>query len=120
MLVIRVLIDEDNAVSKATVFYKIGILPELLGKWYSRAPTYPTIVTDLTQDESSACSTSSMADCWCFCRNGEYGKMVLCDSSNCAIQWFHIDCLKLAEVPKGKWYCPVCTKAKRRKRQSKK
>ena len=53
-------------------------------------------------------------------RNEEYGKMILCDSSNCAIQWFHIDCLKLAEVPKGKWYCPVCTKGKRRKRQSKK
>ena len=48
---------------------------------------------------------------------GEYGKMILCDNSNCAIQWFHIDCLKL---PKGKWYCPMCTKGKQRKRQNKK
>ena len=41
-------------------------------------------------------------------RGAESGEMIMCDNSTCNIQWFHVDCLKLKAVPKGKWYCPNC------------
>lgn len=53
-------------------------------------------------------------------RGAESGEMIMCDNSTCDIQWFHVDCLKLKAVPKGKWYCPNCsTKRKQRKRSLK-
>jgi len=26
----------------------------------------------------------------------------------CPIEWFHIGCMGLSSIPKGKWYCPKC------------
>ena len=34
--------------------------------------------------------------------------MIGCDNEGCAIQWFHIDCLDLPEIPSGEWLCPDC------------
>lgn len=36
--------------------------------------------------------------------------MVACDSKNCSIEWFHLNCVGLDEVPDDstKWYCPNC------------
>ena len=33
--------------------------------------------------------------------------MIGCDNEGCAIQWFHIYCLDLPEIPSGEWLCPV-------------
>ena len=30
----------DSAIDQATKFYKFGVLPELIGKWYSKIPTF--------------------------------------------------------------------------------
>jgi hypothetical protein len=41
VVVLRILPDKrfiDSAIDKATEFYKVGVLPVLLGKWYSKAP----------------------------------------------------------------------------------
>ena len=44
-----------------------------------------------------------------YCRGGEHGQMVGCDTDDCPYQWFHLDCLKLKAFPKSKtWYCPEC------------
>ena len=34
--------------------------------------------------------------------------MIACDNPNCMIEWFHLECLKIQSVLKGKskWYCP--------------
>uniref|UniRef100_A0A1X7SSF5 Zinc finger PHD-type domain-containing protein n=1 Tax=Amphimedon queenslandica TaxID=400682 RepID=A0A1X7SSF5_AMPQE len=29
----------------------------------------------------------------------EYGQMIACDGDNCPVEWFHVDCLGLNEVP---------------------
>ena len=52
---------------------------------------------------------------YCFC-NSEYidgGDEVWigCDSVVCKWEWFHLSCVDLKRIPKGKWYCPVCRKA---------
>ena len=51
----------DKCVDASSHFFQTCILPELLGKWYTRP-------------------------------------------------WFHLTCLNINRVPKGKWYCPDCQK----------
>ena len=46
---------------------------------------------------------------YCVCRGPDDGrKMICCDNSLCTVQWYHVRCLKLKNVPKGKLYCPLC------------
>jgi hypothetical protein len=33
----------------------------------------------------------------------------------CPIEWFHYGCVGLTQAPKGKWYCPQCTAAMKRR-----
>lgn len=45
---------------------------------------------------------------YCLCKQLSYGEMILCDNMQCAIQWFHFDCVNVQQNPKGKWFCPNC------------
>ena len=47
---------------------------------------------------------------YCFCWRGTFGVMVACDHRDCKVEWFHLECVGLKEVPNGKWYCPNCKK----------
>uniref|UniRef100_A0A8C8D5Z1 Inhibitor of growth protein N-terminal histone-binding domain-containing protein n=1 Tax=Oncorhynchus tshawytscha TaxID=74940 RepID=A0A8C8D5Z1_ONCTS len=38
-----------------------------------------------------------------------------CICNQCPIEWFHYGCVGLTEAPKGKWYCPQCTTAMKRR-----
>ena len=48
-------------------------------------------------------------DVWCYCRKGEEGEMIACDSGHCLIGWFHTACLKMTTIPHGNWVCPDCS-----------
>ncbi len=37
--------------------------------------------------------------------------MIMCESGECEIEWFHIDCLRITTIPKDKWRCPDCKKS---------
>ncbi|KAI8337062.1 hypothetical protein BC941DRAFT_426597 [Chlamydoabsidia padenii] len=55
---------------------------------------------------------------YCYCQQVSFGEMVACDNADCDIEWFHLACVDLKTVPKGKWYCDNCTgkpKGKQRK-----
>ena len=45
---------------------------------------------------------------FCYCRKGEFGKMVECDGHSCAIGWYHFSCVNLEREPKGAWFCQDC------------
>ena len=46
---------------------------------------------------------------WCYCRLDEsVDDMIQCDNASCPIIWFHLACLEIEKIPKGKWYCPEC------------
>lgn len=45
---------------------------------------------------------------YCICHKPSSGQMVGCDNPECAIEWFHYECVGLKADPVGKWYCPVC------------
>ncbi|XP_043944674.1 inhibitor of growth protein 3 isoform X1 [Protopterus annectens] len=52
---------------------------------------------------------------YCICNQVSYGEMVGCDNQDCPIEWFHYGCVGLTEAPKGKWFCPQCTAAMKRR-----
>ncbi|XP_063073603.1 inhibitor of growth protein 3 isoform X2 [Engraulis encrasicolus] len=52
---------------------------------------------------------------YCICNQVSYGEMVGCDNPDCPIEWFHYGCVGLTEAPKGKWYCPQCNAAIKRR-----
>ncbi|SCU81715.1 LAFA_0C06722g1_1 [Lachancea sp. 'fantastica'] len=45
---------------------------------------------------------------YCYCHQVAYGEMVGCDGDNCILEWFHLPCIGLETLPKGKWYCNDC------------
>ncbi|AET40109.1 Pho23p Ecym_5350 [Eremothecium cymbalariae DBVPG len=45
---------------------------------------------------------------YCYCNQVAYGEMVGCDGENCQLEWFHLSCINLETLPKGKWYCDDC------------
>ncbi|KYR01094.1 PHD zinc finger-containing protein [Tieghemostelium lacteum] len=47
---------------------------------------------------------------YCICNSVSYGEMVGCENADCKIEWFHFACVGLTSTPKGKWYCPDCSK----------
>ena len=45
---------------------------------------------------------------YCYCNQVAYGEMVGCDGQHCELEWFHLPCIGLTTLPKGKWYCDSC------------
>ncbi|KAH0282929.1 hypothetical protein M436DRAFT_41610 [Aureobasidium namibiae CBS 147.97] len=47
---------------------------------------------------------------YCICGDVSHGTMIACDNEACEIEWFHLECVGLTELPgrRAKWYCPVC------------
>ena len=92
----------ESALDKSTLFFKYAILPEVLGKFYTRLPS--------KIDCSIDAHDKLAQNVWCYCHKGEYGEMIQCESGHCEIDWFHIDCLRITKIPRGKWLCPECRK----------
>jgi hypothetical protein len=47
---------------------------------------------------------------YCYCNQVSFGTMIGCDNEACKLEWFHLGCTGLSEVPnkKTKWYCREC------------
>lgn len=85
---------------KSSKFFLLGILPELLGKWYIRPARLNVPEMDESDGESGP---------WCYCREDIDGSLLIgCDNEECKIVWFHMTCLKLDKAPSGQWFCPTC------------
>ena len=52
---------------------------------------------------------------YCICNRISFGDMIGCDNDSCVFEWFHFECVNLAQKPKGKWYCPQCTTERKEK-----
>lgn len=106
----RLTLDETlitSALPTAKTFFNICILPELLGKWYTRR--HPTTgdndPLEYEDDDGS----------WCHCKERRGGEMIGCDNKSCATKWFHLECIGLSTVPRGKWCCTTCQHNRKRK-----
>ncbi|XP_071816107.1 inhibitor of growth protein 3-like isoform X2 [Apostichopus japonicus] len=86
-------------------------------------PPTPTPSTEEATPEAPADETSAPVDWsydpneprYCLCNQVSYGNMVGCDNPNCPIEWFHYGCVGITQPPKGKWFCPQCTAAMKRR-----
>ncbi|XP_075217929.1 inhibitor of growth family, member 3 [Lycorma delicatula] len=52
---------------------------------------------------------------YCICDEVAFGDMVACDNKTCPYEWYHYPCVGITDPPKGKWYCPQCTAAMKRR-----
>ena len=100
------------------------LLPKIMGNWYTR----PSGITSNsshdeqcgssgnTEDHVSEDLSGNSSGCDqprnCYCGGPEAGTMIGCDNPDCSIEWFHMECLELRSIPRGKskWYCPNCRK----------
>lgn len=55
--------------------------------------------------------------CYCRCPYDEVSEMIGCDAADCAIEWFHFECVGIMVPPKGQWFCPDCRKKKQQQRK---
>ena len=113
----------DNCISSVQHFYKYGILPELIGKWYTRSVVADThgIVRqhDLykTSDATQSDQNVDPHEPQCYCGEPSLGDMILCSNSRCGIKHYHRVCLKISIAPRGKWICPSCSRLPSIKKQ---
>ena len=50
---------------------------------------------------------------YCKCRQVAFGDMIACDNEDCAIEWFHFQCVNLTKMPRNKWLCSDCARLKK-------
>jgi len=96
-----------TALQKVETFFKCCILPEILGKWYTRSVEMQVIRTDKLQTELPSLLTKPVI---CYCCKGDPTEDMICSSGICKIVKFHSVCLGLKWIPKKKWNCPDCCK----------
>ena len=72
---------------KAETVFRNGILPELLGKCFTRIPKI------LVQDNSTM-------EQYCYCKGTVNGQLYPCANSDCELKYFHLECLNLKNTLK--------------------
>ena len=106
LFVERILPDSEfikSCTTRAKDFYLRAVLPELLGKWFTRSSAVQSVELPLSDSEEEGI--------WCSCQQHiEDSQLIRCDNANCPIQWFHLPCVGLTVVPEDKWFCSSCTK----------
>ena len=90
-------------IDKITIFFRKVILPELIEKWFIKNNS-----TTASVNNSTTSSNTSETTEWCDCKVDHEDDLIGCDNFQSPIQWFHLSCLKIEIVPRGKWYCPDC------------
>ena len=102
-------------------FFIYCLLPEIIGKWYTRKPVADSQeVVNAGDAKESSDEEEDFTKLWCYCRQPTFGTVILCDNESCNIKWFHCDCLRIRSPPKGKWYCPSCHKLPRSNKRKRK
>ena len=91
----------ETQIPKLETFWRICVLPEILGRWYTRK-------MDL---QSQLSPRESWASGDCYCRQSTDEETITCANPECNVSKFHPSCLciDILKVPKV-WYCPHCRK----------
>ncbi|XP_052792116.1 uncharacterized protein LOC128226275 [Mya arenaria] len=103
----------DKICASAKDIMYAAVLPELVGKFYTRLPTTNSVgilqsVEKITASQNSPplkkCTDKqdNTEEVYCYCSQVEHGKMIGCDNEACEIEWFHYRCVNIENAPKGK------------------
>ncbi|CAL9699753.1 unnamed protein product [Knipowitschia caucasica] len=97
----------EDMVGRASEFFRKAVLPELVGKLFSRS-----VLSPLINSSVQPISNPDMARSYeviCICRKPYRGERVIgCDDENCPYTWLHLKCIGIRKVPSGKWLCKDC------------
>ena len=85
---------------KLTTFWRICILPEILGRWYTRKCHMPSLV-----QVPVSCNDNNI----CYCRKATEEETITCSNPKCPYMKFHLSCLRSSDQMPKIWYCPTCT-----------
>ena len=85
----------QDVLPKLTTFWRVCILPEIRGRWYTRK-------CDLS------CKVQQTLAGICFCRMPSDANTVKCCNPDCPFIEFHPSCLASATPLPKRWYCPHC------------
>ena len=80
---------QADILSKTKSLFCNVLLPELVGKYFTNS-----INSDKSQDKWRICKMSEGED-----------DLIMCGSKTCKIQWFHIKCMRIKKITKGKRFC---------------
>lgn len=46
---------------------------------------------------------------FCICQGAlSESEMIACDDPGCPIEWYHLQCVGVKEIPSGNWFCDLC------------
>ena len=82
-------------VEKAELVFRNGVLPEIIGKCFTRVPK----VTVYDNNDGSQ---------FCYCKGEVIGGMYPCSRAECQLKYFHLECLNITRALKKSWVCHVC------------
>ena len=102
---------DNEMIAQSRKFFKLRILPEILGKFYTRRPILNNIANQANciQQIEPVKDQGHNEKTYSYCKKETVGTtMIACDNVECRIEQFHVNCLQLENIPKGKWYCPDC------------
>ena len=102
----RIMPDEchlNHVLPKLSQFWQYCILPEILGRWYTRRSHLLKAV--------EGCKSI------CFCRVETEEFTIKCHNEECPISLYHPSCLKISKFPKN-WLCPHCQRLPELKKKS--
>ena len=125
IVILRILPDLEiiaSAIAAVMTFFKLAVLPELVGKYFSNAFKEPiassaTAATSTVPTPSSMQSDQTVAVCY---NQMQPSETVTCANLQCTVKVFHLSCLCMKSVPKCKWHCPTCRTAKKAEKEAKK
>ena len=87
----------DCVLPKLTKFWRTCILPEVLGRWYTRK-----------HDIAAPPPISTPGPSICYCRKPRNEMIVSCENPKCPFTEFHYSCLEISGPLPKPWYCPIC------------
>ena len=94
----RIIQDKDickTCVEKAELVFRNGVLPEIIGKCFTRVPK----VTVYDNKDGSQ---------FCYCKGEVIEEMYPCSRAEGRLKYFHLECLNLTRALKKSWVCPDC------------
>ena len=91
----------SSYVDKAKSVFMNGVLPEIIGKCFTRVPK-------LTVHNSNPSQ-------YCYCNGSVVGEMYPCSRNDCKLKFFHLECLNLKNALKKSWVCPDCRNINKKK-----
>lgn len=68
----------------------------------------PTVESSKIVKQNEEPSNAEILYCYCRKPYDEVSSMIACDRQNCAVEWYHFDCVGVTFTPEGNWYCPDC------------